>query len=103
MATDFKPVKRIVDHEAKDRKLAADSVCRCGCGRRASDGHHILLRSQRGDDVEDNVMPLAHECHMRYHAGRLRKLTLTEREFGYLAAKLGYEAAAEYVKRRYEP
>jgi len=98
---DPKPPKRIIDTDAGPRKLALDPVCR-GCGRRASDAHHILLRSQRGDDVEDNIMPLCHLCHIAYHDGRLRSLKLTDSERLYLADKLGVSQGQAYVERRYE-
>lgn len=98
---DPKPPKRIVDPSATQRKLASDTTCR-GCGTRASDSHHILLRSQRGDDVEDNIMPLCHLCHIKYHDGKLKTLRLRPAERAYLETKLGKEAAAMYIERRYE-
>jgi len=98
---DPKPAKRIIDPKAGERKLSLDQACR-GCGQRATAGHHILLRSQRGDDVEDNIMPLCRACHIAYHDGRLKSLKLTTAERGYLLAKLGSEAGNDYIARRYE-
>lgn len=94
----YKNPKRIVDHEAVQRKVASDPVCRA-CSRRASDGHHIVLRSQGGDDVEENILPVCHECHMRYHAGQ-GTLKLKPEERDYVFAKLGREAGLEYLRRR---
>ena len=92
-----KPIKRIRDHEAVMRKVAG-AQCRV-CGKAASDGHHIVLRSQGGDDVEENILPLCHEDHMRYHAGKGR-LKLRPEEFQYVVGKLGRQPALEYLKKR---
>ena len=80
------------------RKLLSDPVCR-GCRGRASDGHHVVLRSQGGDDVEHNIMPLCHACHMAFHAGNLRDLKLTEAERWYVTVRLD-ERAQTYLMRR---
>ena len=92
-----KPVKRIRDPEAVARKVAG-AACRI-CGRAASDGHHALLRSQGGDDLEENVIPLCHECHMRYHAGD-GGMKLRPEEFKYLIGKLGRKPGLEYMQKR---
>lgn len=98
---DPKPAKRIRDPEAGPRKLAKFAACR-GCGTRASDSHHILLRSQGGDDHEDNIMPLCHLCHIKFHDGNLDiRLKLTADERAYLEMKLGRGAAQAYIERRY--
>jgi hypothetical protein len=92
---------RKLDPSARDRKLAADPTCRA-TGNRATDGHHILLRSQGGDDVEDNILPLSDPPHRTYHSkGRLPGVTLTDRETAYLAGKLGIEGAADYIRRKF--
>lgn len=92
---------RKLDSGARDRKLAADQMCRA-TGNRATDGHHILLRSQGGDDVEDNILPLSDAPHRAYHAkGRLPGVKLTDRETAYLAGKLGIEGAADYIRRKF--
>ena len=92
-----KPIKRIRDHEAVMRKVAG-AQCRV-CGKAATDGHHIVLRSQSGDDVEENIVGLCHECHMEYHAGKGR-LKLRPEEFQYVVGKLGRQPALEYLKKR---
>jgi len=93
-----KPVPRIRDPEAVQRKTAGQS-CRI-CGRPASDGHHIVLRSKGGDDVEDNIIPLCHQHHMEYHAGVERRLKLTLEEFQYVIRKLGRKPGLEYMRKR---
>lgn len=92
---------RKLNPSARDRKLAADQTCRA-TGNRATDGHHILLRSQGGDDVEDNILPLSDKPHRIYHTqGRLPGVRLTDREIAYLAGKLGVEGAADYIRRKF--
>lgn len=93
---------RTVDTDAIARKLEADPVCRV-TGRRASEGHHILLRSQGGDDVEDNILPLSRKPHRTYHdTGVLEGVTLTPEEVAYLVSKLGPEATVDYCKRKFK-
>lgn len=45
----------------------AGGMCECGCGRRADSAHHLVARSQRGDDVLENIVVLAGDgtrlCH----------------------------------------
>jgi hypothetical protein len=33
--------------------------CACGCGRNAESAHHLVPRGKGGDDVEENLVPLA--------------------------------------------
>lgn len=92
---------RKLDSSARDRKLAADPTCR-QLGRRATDGHHILLRSQGGDDVEDNILPLSTKAHRTYHdTGVLPGVKLTDAEYAYLVGKLGESGAADYISRKF--
>lgn len=93
-----KPIERIRDPEAVGRKVALDPVCRM-CKKRASDGHHVVLRSQGGDDVEDNIVPLCHACHMRYH-GQGGGFKITRDEYRYVIAKMGLSPAKEYLRKR---
>jgi 5-methylcytosine-specific restriction endonuclease McrA len=40
------------------------------CGSRTNlQVHHIQLRSQSGNDAEENLITLCSECHARVHAG----------------------------------
>lgn len=77
--------------------------CRCGCGRRATDEHHLVLRS-RGGHNGPKVM-LAHECHMEFHSAprgretvgaRIRR-NLTAREMADMLALTN----PRYVERYY--
>lgn len=92
---------RVLDRSAREIKLAADPMCRA-TGRRATDAHHILLRSQGGDDVPENLLPLSDEPHRRYHSkGKLPGVRLTKEERAYLRRKLGKAGAAEYEQRKF--
>lgn len=95
---DFKQPKRIRDPEASRRKLLQEPLCR-NCRKQATDGHHILLRSQGGDDVEDNILPVCHQCHRDFHDARLElRVTLDERL--YVLTKLGQNPGTVYLERR---
>lgn len=92
---------RVVDSTARDRKLASDPTCRA-TGNRATEGHHILLRAQGGDDVEDNILPLSLRPHHQYHTtGVLPGIKLTDAEYAYLVSKLGEAGAADYIQRKF--
>jgi len=95
---DQKPRKRIIDSAAQRVKLDADPNCRV-CSDRATDPHHILLKSQGGDDIEDNIMPLCFDCHRRYHNGKVN-LWLKPKELIYILDRMGREKGIEYLKRR---
>lgn len=96
---DPKPRKRVTNPKATKLKLQADRKCR-SCEQPATDGHHVLLRSQGGDDVPDNIMPLCHACHMAWHAGNISTLRIRTSELYYVFSRLGKVAGADYVKRR---
>jgi 5-methylcytosine-specific restriction endonuclease McrA len=56
--------------------------------------HHLLARSQGGDDVAANIVPLCAECHqavtLRMPAAlALLHESLTDAEYAYVVAKLG--------------
>lgn len=45
------------------RVLELDPECRCGCGRRATDPHHIIHKSLGGKDYLWNGIGLWRVCH----------------------------------------
>lgn len=107
---DPKPVPRIKDPKACRRKVQRERTCRCGCGRPATDGHHILPRSLGGDDVEANIMGLFHDDHMVYEFGgeedrremaALLGSRLQSDEIRYVTVKRGLEAGEEFLRRYY--
>ena len=93
VAPDPKPRKRIVATKAEWAAIAEakQGPCRI-CRRVESNGsvhskiqlHHLIRRSQGGDDVPENIVPLCGECHRRLHDGRLVSLRLTAAEKAYL-------------------
>jgi hypothetical protein len=107
---DPKPRPRIRDTNATRRKVREDPSCRC-CGRRGSDAHHVLFRSQGGDDVEDNIVTLCAECHGTLHRSAIdadRHHTraeigsrLTAAEIHYMVERLGEDPARVYLRRHY--
>lgn len=102
-----KPRKRIKDAAAVHRKAMRDRWCRCGCGGQASDGAHVLGRGNGGDDVEENVVGMAHDCHMAMHDGDrevARKVggNLEQDEIEYVLERLGRGRGIMYLMDRYE-
>jgi hypothetical protein len=51
--------------------------CRCCKLRRELHGHHVVYRSQGGDDIESNLLSLCDPCHEAVHQ---RFLTILPRE-----------------------
>jgi hypothetical protein len=111
---DFKGPGRIVDPAAVRRKLVLDPTCR-SCDEPASNGHHLVPRSLRGDDVEANVVPLCGTgttgCHGEYEnhgsdwglvAASIRA-SLTEAELEYVLEKKGADFLARYYPPRMGP
>lgn len=45
--------------ELRSVLLPRGAFCACGCGRRAHSLHHLVGRDQGGDDVIENLVPLA--------------------------------------------
>lgn len=97
--SDPKPERRIRDSGAIRSKVESEPLCRTGCGEKATDGHHVLLRSQRGDDLPENILPLCHRCHRDYHDARIG-LQLSLEEKLYVLTKLGQEPGMAYLERR---
>jgi 5-methylcytosine-specific restriction endonuclease McrA len=99
--SDFKAPARIRDSAAIQRKVVSEPLCRACRLEKAVDPHHVLLKSQGGDDLEDNIVPLCRACHRDYHEARIGiRLTLDERL--YVLTKLGQNPGTVYLeKRRY--
>ena len=123
---DPKAPERIRDTDALRRKLLSDRECRAHGGS-ASDPHHLIFKSHGGDDVEDNIIPLCHDCHMRFHRadyarndrgelprgfrpavaldareiGREIALNLALSEIAYVVSKMGRAPGLDYLRRRY--
>lgn len=101
MTADPKPAKRIVDPDAGAAKMAREGRCRiCGADRRytVTTRHHLIPRSQGGDDIDDNLVPLCGHgtvgCHGRIEAGHLSargqlRAALTDAEVAYCVRVVG--------------
>ena len=44
------------------------------CGSIAVDAHHLVKRSQGGDDSAENIRLLCRECHLKAHATNNKSL-----------------------------
>ncbi len=58
------------EYEQLSRQVLRRDCWRCQqCGSRINlEVHHIQLRSQSGDDVEENLITLCSECHDQIHS-----------------------------------
>lgn len=99
---------RIKNPRVRKRVLERDRFCRCGCGQRSTDAHHVFPRSLGGDDVEANEIGLSHHCHMLFeHGGSTERREiaaligskLRHEEIAYVLGKR--EGGAEFLKRYY--
>jgi 5-methylcytosine-specific restriction endonuclease McrA len=98
---DPKPLPRVIDPHAIRRKVKAEPQCR-NCSKPASQGHHIIHRSQGGDDRPDNILPLCITCHRLYHdGGDLPSVRFKPAELAYVTQKMGDTAGLDYLRRRY--
>ena len=75
---DPRPPKRIKDPDLLRRYRLENLGLPCEvCERRqGTDPHHVVFRSQRGDDVRGNLLWLCRPCHDDVHAGRVSRYDL---------------------------
>lgn len=106
---DPKPRARSIDRGVGRLKCNGEATCRI-CGKRtiALDPHHIVPRSQGGDDVAENIAPLCApwepSCHRRVtendpEALRALRSALHPEETAYVLARKG----AAWLEKRYGP
>lgn len=97
MRPDPKPEPRIIDPEAGIAKLLREGRCRLCPSRWALGRHHLVPRGQRGDDVDDNLVPLCDVCHDGVEklpmARSVLRQRLTDAEWAYVVGKVGPERA----------
>ncbi len=67
-----KPLKiRLVGSDYQQLRLKIlerDAWCCQKCGKREQlEIHHLIRRSQAGDDAEENLIALCHSCHRKAH------------------------------------
>jgi len=97
-----RPVRRLVDPTAGRRKCGDGAECRLCPSRRELERHHLVPRSQRGDDVDENLVPLCAPCHRLVtendpEALALLRGRLWPEEEAYVARKKGWG----WLERRY--
>jgi 5-methylcytosine-specific restriction endonuclease McrA len=93
---DPKPRKRIVNTDAGVGKLRQERACRV-CGQRTLllERHHLVKRSQGGDDVDANLVPLCgYGCHGKVEAKDRETLVLLRQklrpdELDYIIVRKG--------------
>lgn len=108
---DVKGEARIIDPIALRTKRLREKECRVeDCGGPASDPHHLIYRSNGGDDVEANIIPICHDHHMILHfdatddAAWVREeigKALRPEEIAYVKGKLGETQGVSYLERYY--
>jgi 5-methylcytosine-specific restriction endonuclease McrA len=124
MAADPKQPRRIVDPELMREMTAAGKSGHCPClvcAERYTEPHHVRLKSQGGDDLEDNIAFLCARCHRAYHGNpytdefgmyvdagwvRFRLARWLESDNGaycrgYLVRKLGRMPADAFLHREF--
>lgn len=62
------PSKRHYGHLVKNGWCAC-----CGKGTLETEWHHIIFRSQGGDESDENILEVCRECHAKIHAGEISK------------------------------
>ena len=62
------PSKRHYGHLVKNGWCAC-----CGMGSLETEWHHIVYRSQGGDESDENMLEVCRSCHEKIHAGKITK------------------------------
>lgn len=62
------PSKRHYGHLVKNGWCAC-----CGMGSLETEWHHIIYRSQGGDESDENMLEVCRSCHEKIHAGKITK------------------------------
>jgi 5-methylcytosine-specific restriction endonuclease McrA len=89
-----RPAGRIVNPRAGRAKIQDEGKCRICPSRIDLDRHHLVPRSLGGDDVDENLIPLCHTCHMEFEHGTRRGW------FGHLIRRALTRSELAYVLRR---
>lgn len=112
---DFKPEPRIVDPAALKRAMERNrkqhgGTCWSCRENRASEPHHIIFKSQGGDDLVENVAPLCTDCHILFHRMVGEEFELVARPIGkwftedtlvYVMRKKGVGPGQYYLRDKY--
>lgn len=101
-----RPARRVEDREAGVEKCARDRCRVCGATTGSYARHHLVPKSQRGDDVDDNLVRLCDPwepyCHHRVTTNDPAALaavraSLSPSETAYVIRKQG----VAWLERRY--
>ncbi len=110
MPADPKQGKRIIDKSAIERKMMDELECRA-CGPNGTgrlEAHHLVNRSQLGDDVPANIVGLCPVCHFTFtHEGgnsakvvaRRIRSNMSQSERGYIIRKKSFEWLEQHYPR----
>jgi 5-methylcytosine-specific restriction endonuclease McrA len=105
-----KPYRRVVRSRKGWEKLYAEKggTCRV-CSKRSSliVLHHLVKRSDGGDDVPDNLVPVCHDDHAALHnrapaIARLLLSRLSDAEYAYMFTRGGEDYAERVYGVSYE-
>lgn len=106
---DPRPDARIVATKEEWQAICdlKDGPCRVGSSSYWVEHAHLVPRGQRGDDVADNIIPLAHEAHMLYHdrgrgwehVAHMIRASLTSAEKAYVLRKKGQDWLDEHYPK----
>lgn len=83
-----------------ERKVMDRDACACGCcGQYANDKpHHIIYRSEQGNDVEENLSAICRQDHHDIHNGDMR--AVVDRMCDYYGCKRVIQAVLLYYASR---
>lgn len=81
---------------------AKQGTCRVCNTREGTMSHHLVFRSDFGDDTPDNIVPLCDQCHAKVHARRGTAcadllVSLSDAEYSYMIDRAG----EDYPERAY--
>ena len=100
---DWKPTKRVKDKRATKAVHSAGCFCVLNCGA-PGEAHHVLFKSQGGDDDAANLCCLCDDHHNKIHAeDAATKVLLGEHilaERPDTVAYLAKKAGADWLSRR---
>jgi hypothetical protein len=105
-----KPYRRVVRSRKGWEALYADKGGPCRvCSKRSSliVLHHLVKRSDGGDDLADNLVPVCHDDHAALHnrapaIARLLLSRLSDAEYAYMVTRGGEDYAERVYGVSYE-
>ena len=77
LSTSYNPVPK--NERKKNKKIIDEKKHNCEfCGKKNcwTNKHHIKSKGSGGDDIEDNLIELCSNCHVKAHSGEISKQEL---------------------------